>query len=418
MKRTTLFILATMVASAAYAGPLTSTRVKTIDVSTYFTSANTNFANGRNGGFTGGIAFDGTNAYVSGWRGTTDGDGRTGVLKINDVVGTHTFTTGLGLQVQTRGASRMSKLVRTGNSVYFGYGAGESSAAANSGDNDLTSTSTNYGLRKLDLSGSNDLAFSPRVSGPDTYNVVTPGEFQGLALGVAGARIDAYDYDSNNNEMLGFDFFKTKIYRVDASTGAFKGTYDIQGDSASGTLADTWRDMDYDPATKTLYTRASVITTVASRANRASVESFQLNTSTGVFERKANLFQQGAAESATSKVAFFNSSIFGSIVAINDTATKTVKVLNASTGALLMQVNGSENGGTAFSHFFLTTTFGVGANGKTYMMIADSASTSNPTGGAYGDRVHVYEVVPEPGTMIALGAGIAGILARRKKAAK
>jgi hypothetical protein len=83
-----------------------------------------------------------------------------------------------------------------------------------------------------------------------------------------------------------------------------------------------------------------------------------------------------------------------------------------------MQVNGSENGGTAFSHFFLTTTFGVGANGKTYMMIADSASTSNPTGGAYGDRVHVYEVVPEPGTMIALGAGIAGILARRKKAAK
>lgn len=96
-------------------------------------------------------------------------------------------------------------------------------------------------------------------------------------------------------------------------------------------------------------------------------------------------------------------------MAVNDTLSKTIKFLNTSTGSLLGEMTGTEDGFSAFAHFFNSATFGKGADGKLYAFVVESNS------GGTADKLRVYQVVPEPATLLAMCAGSAILLLRRRK---
>ena len=419
MKRTTLFFIALSAVGAAHA-QYGVTQIKNSVATSVFSGADSTLAtSGSYGDFIGGIAYDSANdaLYVSGWASSSTAK-RQGIARLS------TPTSGAATQSLTvsgsawlnqtlmAGSSRSSKLQIANGNLYWGYGQGQSSTATNFGD---AAAGPKFGFQKHSLAGNPTTGAGTQDLSFGGNGVVTPNEWRNESgTGITGnTRIDSFAFDSNTGTMIGAGFFNGFTYRVDASTGAYVagGNAAFPGSIANGDNVGQYRDLAYDPVKKKLYTRSTISVSNPNTANRMSVESYDYDVATNTISNRKSLFLGNAtADNSVAKVSFLSSTLTGDLLAVNDTSNGTIKVLNASTGVVLMSVNGAENGYTAFGATdFLTPHLAAGANGKIYLFVGRSN-----TGGTL-DEVRTYQVVPEPATMAAHGLGVVAMLRRRKK---
>jgi hypothetical protein len=87
------------------------------------------------------------------------------------------------------------------------------------------------------------------------------------------------------------------------------------------------------------------------------------------------------------------------------------------------ELNGSEqvddgNNPVGFQNTFLNASWGLW-NGRMFIFVVNgftgTGSDTGYTGTISFDRLDIYEVVPEPASMLALGSGLVSLLALRRR---
>lgn len=330
----------------------------------------------------GDVASDGTNLYVSSWH---SGSGAQTVSlvrlgSLNTLLSTPSgdwTTSDWRVDLTQAGSSRDTRLVYYNNALYWGAGLGDGNAA-------------NTGIRRYDLSGNLDASWSgdgnlslseASVSRYDTIDI-DPGAGGGptLAVGVFGSTI-----------VRRFDF-----------TGANAGNAGSIGGPTST------RDYAFAP-NGDLYVRTQGRVSKATRVDDTT------------FNTPVDLATWSEGTLAQAFVAYIPvSQYFGhlsDLVLYNQRVSGQNKVfIIQPDGTAVGELTGSEDTGeagydeVAFDNTFLNASWGF-ADGKLYIFVVKGGTGS----AAYGDRLDIYEVVPEPASMIALGTGLVSLLALRRR---
>jgi hypothetical protein len=356
-----------------------------------------------NGTFTGAeaigdVAFDGNNLYVSSWH-NNSGVQTVRLVQVGDINTLLSANSGAlspsgwTVTVSAAGGSRDTRLVYHDNHLYWGYGLGDGTAA-------------NTGIRKYDLNG----------------NLVT-GWAAGGTLTLSGAGVNRYDtididpgYSGSGETLAVGVFGSTIVRRFDLNTGANAGNAGPVGGATST------RDYAFAP-NGDLYIRTQGVVAVATRAAASGATAFSSPTNIATWTEGA-LAQAFVAYIPVNEVFF---SGFSSLVLYNQRVSGQNKVFiyNVGNGTFVgvNELNGSEqvddgNNPVGFPNTFLNASWGLW-NGRMFIFVVNgftgTGSDTGYTGTISFDRLDIYEVVPEPASMLALGSGLVSLLALRRR---
>jgi hypothetical protein len=355
-----------------------------------------------NGTFTdaeaiGDVAFDGNNLYVSSWH-NNSGVQTVRLVQVGDINTLLSANSGAlspsgwTVTVSAAGGSRDTRLVYHDNHLYWGYGLGDGTAA-------------NTGIRKYDLNG----------------NLVT-GWAAGGTLTLSGAGVSRYDtididpgYSGSGETLAVGVFGSTVVRRFDLNTGANAGNAGPVGGATST------RDYAFAP-NGDLYIRTQGAVAVATRAAASGATAFSSPTNIATWTEGA-LAQAFVAYIPVNEVFF---SGFSSLVLYNQRVSGQNKVFiyNVGNGTFVgvNELNGSEqvddgNTPVGFPNTFLNASWGLW-NGRMFIFVVNgftgAGTNDGYTLGSF-DRLDIYEVVPEPASMLALGSGLVSLLALRRR---
>jgi len=333
------------------------------------------------------VAYDGANAYLTGFRAQT-GAGPVGVIRVDNVLDLPSGNLGFGtgvtkiIAVTAAGGSRDTRLVYHDGFLYFGYGLGHNANP----DTAIRKYDTN-GLLQFMWSGDGLLSLADLgVSRYDTIAIDPGFGGSGASLAVAPLHTGAAQ----------------AVRRVSLPAGTVLGT--------SNTIVPTFlRDIDFAPNGDLYMHRASTDTNDGIfKAVRTGADSYATPVRIVAFD--AGNFQQGTVTYVPFSAVYPTLSDFIAYNLRTPTLDPTTHKLYLAdpNGNSLGSWDGSgqtEDGVNvnAFGHNLINSTYYITPTGRVLLFVASGQVPASPAGTI--DRLDVLEVLPaiEVNGTVALG---------------
>jgi hypothetical protein len=341
----------------------------------------------------GDVAFDGTNLYVAGYH-TSSGLQTVGMARIsnfysggNFIASDTALTPAWKVQLTQDGGSRDTRLVYYNGALYLGTGLGSGNAS-------------NTGIRKYDTNGNLDTSWAG----------------DGV-LSLTEASVSRYDtleidpgYNNSGATLAVATFGSTIIRRFNLGTGANVG--DTSAVSGAPTAL---RDIAFAPNGDMYYKWNG------GTGNAAGVRKFTRSDNT-TFSDAGNFvsFTEGALQQSTVTYVPLSQAYghLADLILYNQRVTGTNQLfvydVNGSLITTLTGVGPTADGFTppsGYANTLLNSSYYITTDGRLFIFVVQGGGAT----GTYIDRLDIYEVVPEPASMLALGSGLVSLLALRRR---